>query len=531
LPPHITSPQQIHAYVQAQMAIQQQGQYSAGSSAVASTSASSSSYEGSNAASTSQVPYQMNGQLQYPSHDGAVFEADEIEMEMDSPPPPPSHSYSPSPPSSSSSAPSTPVASYAVEHTSLNPQAQQPFSAFDNHHVVSASSNRVFGFRPAASATKLSMHGYPLTAHGMDDEYSHQHKIDMDPQGIVPALLQGGSAPTTRVGTPMSSQARRHPQGHSISQPPSPHAISSKAHSSHSGSAAAAIARSASTTLSRPAASLLIPKPFRCPKPNCSKSYKQANGLKYHMTHGSCSFAPARDIEEVQALLASKRLAAAGSSSASAPTSPLDDNSVESLNASMAALSEADLRDLSIEAERRLRPFACGVGQCTRRYKNMNGLRYHYSHSGEHGAIGLALLASGQHECLRQNNGHSRYAASRERSMASATATPASASMSPSGRGTPMTENGDGSDVSTPTTPMQQQYPYPQSQRSPSLSLQPQSPYETHMQAYSQQQQAMPSHMQDQQQQQMAYMQQQYAQQQQYATAQQQPHMYGSMSP
>lgn len=30
----------------------------------------------------------------------------------------------------------------------------------------------------------------------------------------------------------------------------------------------------------------------------------------------------------------------------------------------------------------------------------MNGLRYHYQHSGDHGAIGLALLASGQHECL-----------------------------------------------------------------------------------------------------------------------------------
>jgi len=30
----------------------------------------------------------------------------------------------------------------------------------------------------------------------------------------------------------------------------------------------------------------------------------------------------------------------------------------------------------------------------------MNGLRYHYQHSGDHGAAGLALLSSGQHECL-----------------------------------------------------------------------------------------------------------------------------------
>lgn len=31
----------------------------------------------------------------------------------------------------------------------------------------------------------------------------------------------------------------------------------------------------------------------------------------------------------------------------------------------------------------------------------MNGLRYHYQHSGEHGAIGLALLASGNHDATK----------------------------------------------------------------------------------------------------------------------------------
>ncbi|THV04644.1 hypothetical protein K435DRAFT_961825 [Dendrothele bispora CBS 962.96] len=69
-------------------------------------------------------------------------------------------------------------------------------------------------------------------------------------------------------------------------------------------------------------------------------------------------------------------------------------------------LSEQELVALSLEAERKLKPFACGVGDCPRRYKNMNGLRYHYAHSGEHGAVGLAMLASGVHECL-QNNHHS----------------------------------------------------------------------------------------------------------------------------
>jgi transcription factor SFP1 len=35
--------------------------------------------------------------------------------------------------------------------------------------------------------------------------------------------------------------------------------------------------------------------PFRCPKPNCSKSYNQASGLKYHLTHGQCNYGPVKD--------------------------------------------------------------------------------------------------------------------------------------------------------------------------------------------------------------------------------------------
>jgi transcription factor SFP1 len=140
---------------------------------------------------------------------------------------------------------------------------------------------------------------------------------------------------------------------------------------------------------------LLLSKPFRCPKPNCNKSYKQANGLKYHMTHGSCNFAPPKDLEQVQALLASKRSAR------------------EAAGQEDQGITEGELREVEREAERRLRPFACGVSDCQRRYKNMNGLRYHYQHSGDHGAIGLALLASGQHECLQHAHGRSSNASSR----------------------------------------------------------------------------------------------------------------------
>ncbi|KAB5588553.1 Zinc finger protein [Ceratobasidium theobromae] len=115
----------------------------------------------------------------------------------------------------------------------------------------------------------------------------------------------------------------------------------------------------ASTTLSRPSTSLMLSKPFKCPTPGCNKSYKQANGLKYHITHGQCSFVP--------------------------------------MDPRLEGLEEEDY-------ERITRPYDCRVGNCTRRYKNMNGLRYHYQHSGAHGAVGLALLASGQHHLQTGTN-------------------------------------------------------------------------------------------------------------------------------
>ncbi|KAJ7618627.1 hypothetical protein FB45DRAFT_169771 [Roridomyces roridus] len=144
------------------------------------------------------------------------------------------------------------------------------------------------------------------------------------------------------------------------------------------------------------APSILLPhKPFRCPKPNCRKSYKQANGLKYHMTHGSCNLAPAHDVEAVRALLEGKRATAAAT-----VTEEEDDSSAaatpKEANTESAGLSQAEIN----EVEARVRPFACGVGDCSRRYKNMNGLRYHYQHSGDHGAVGLSLLAGGVHACL-----------------------------------------------------------------------------------------------------------------------------------
>ncbi|ODN79750.1 hypothetical protein L202_03663 [Cryptococcus amylolentus CBS 6039] len=94
-------------------------------------------------------------------------------------------------------------------------------------------------------------------------------------------------------------------------------------------------------------------KPWRCPNPGCNKAYKQSNGLKYHQQKGQCDF----------------------------------------------AIHDAvDLGLTLEEAEERNRPFVCAVGAgCTKRYRQMNGLKYHYLNSGEHGLYGLRMLQNGTH--------------------------------------------------------------------------------------------------------------------------------------
>jgi len=298
------------------------------------------------------------------------------------------------------------------------------------------------------------------------------------PTGCVPPALLYTSADNTPISTPSSSRIPSPTSGASYfnSLPGGSTASTTSASiktESPTASSAAATPR-ASTTLSRPASSLLLSKPFRCPKPNCNKSYKQANGLKYHMTHGSCNFAPPKDLEQVQALLASKR----------SQRQAAEANG-EEVDSSYGMISEGEMREVEREAERRLRPFACGVADCQRRYKNMNGLRYHYQHSGDHGAIGLALLASGQHECLQHAHGKSAHNSRHS------------------------TPGGNTSAASAPAHSQQQQHQHQMQMQTQSQQYHPQQQQQSQMQAQmaytsSAQQQYVRSHHQQQQQQQLS---------------------------
>ena len=316
-----------------------------------------------------------------PSYTQGSFDPDDMELDMEST----------SAPSSGSSSPpdtpiSTPLSSYPTHAQqafpmSSSPSGSRPVSAFDTTTVMPSRtgvSSYPAGFPPARSSGPAIVSraedafnayaGYsdysslmPGTnssvAQGGDDQQNFSGAYTSRTSCVPPALLLNSSA-TTPASTPDQSRVASPVSG-TLTYPnqpaimPAPSASSSQASASSSINQNASQTPRASTTLSRPATSLLLSKPFKCPKANCNKSYKQANGLKYHMTHGSCNFAPPKDLEQLQQLLASKR------SQKSDEGEPL---------------SDAELREVEKEAERRLRPYACGVGDCQRRYKNMNGL-------------------------------------------------------------------------------------------------------------------------------------------------------------
>ncbi|KAK4147747.1 uncharacterized protein C8A04DRAFT_24296 [Dichotomopilus funicola] len=86
-------------------------------------------------------------------------------------------------------------------------------------------------------------------------------------------------------------------------------------------------------------------KPFRCPVIGCEKAYKNQNGLKYHKTHGHS-------------------------------TQQLHENGDGTFSIVNPETSAPYPGTLGMEKEK---PFKCEV--CGKRYKNLNGLKYHKQHS------------------------------------------------------------------------------------------------------------------------------------------------------
>ena len=197
-------------------------------------------------------------------------------------------------------------------------------------------------------------------------------------------------------------------------------------------------------------------RPYKCPAPGCDKAYKQMNGLKYHRLHGHCnqnlrnvnsgnatsSPNTVTTASSTQGSTAQKpstpNILGAGVTSASAssndtsigtpgpvlgsgdataksdfkPDSPQSDVIMTGISTPAQGLFSSlnygtplgsptapnKQEPVSVSPAKNLnnaqpdKMYVCQVGNCDKRYKNLNGLRYHYLHSGSHGLLGLQLL-------------------------------------------------------------------------------------------------------------------------------------------
>lgn len=106
---------------------------------------------------------------------------------------------------------------------------------------------------------------------------------------------------------------------------------------------------------------VVVDKPYKCPVPGCDKAYKNQNGLKYHKLHGHCT---------ASVMLQDTSSPVAFSNDA-VVASPKGNPVVEN------------------------KPYKCEL--CNKRYKNLNGLKYHKAHS--HRQISMAQV---QREVLMQ---------------------------------------------------------------------------------------------------------------------------------
>lgn len=168
-------------------------------------------------------------------------------------------------------------------------------------------------------------------------------------------------------------------------------------------------------------------RPYKCLSPGCDKAYKQMNGLKYHRLHGQCNQNNLPPQQQLSAVVNDKTASASTSAdNASASTSSsvqpathttptpetMSAKASTANTATAATVEHSELagtpsppcstpgsprsssESISSEASKFERVYICQVGACGKRYKNLNGLRYHYLHSGSHGLLGMQLLAS-----------------------------------------------------------------------------------------------------------------------------------------
>ncbi|BFZ65223.1 Transcriptional regulator of ribosomal bioproteinsis proteins [Saitoella coloradoensis] len=105
--------------------------------------------------------------------------------------------------------------------------------------------------------------------------------------------------------------------------------------------------------IDHPGSTLVVDKPYKCKVPGCDKAYKNQNGLKYHKLHGHCN----------------------SNNPLQTSPPPVNTNAASVLGeGGLPALPASLTTHIAVE-----KPYRCEL--CCKRYKNLNGLKYHRAHS------------------------------------------------------------------------------------------------------------------------------------------------------
>ncbi|KAI8807863.1 hypothetical protein BJ742DRAFT_739467 [Cladochytrium replicatum] len=223
-------------------------------------------------------------------------------------------------------------------------------------------------------------------------------------------------------------------------------------------------------------------KIYRCPRPLCSKVYKNPNGLKYHLHHGQCELDPDSTVPV--------NSAGANSDQLSSQIFPPSSGSPDFASTPGGASPTVDDGSLASPSHIKIahRPYFCKVTNCrsssngVRRYKNLNGLKYHARVS--HPELDFTRHVKG---CSFTNRAGSPGIATDRRRPRRAAAEIASAGMKPDGLGGVRCEEGDEEeldatpeDSSTGSPRPQQRSPYDSYGHPPTSQQQQQQSYDSY---------------------------------------------------
>jgi transcription factor SFP1 len=218
-----------------------------------------------------------------------------------------------------------------------------------------ARTNSVFDFEPEIRASPKRCSSFPPPAPS-GRELSFDYPSQFSSSQSSPIETPDQSFPTTPVAVPLHDLDIHGPKEWAatewpfpITQISQPQAIRKSRHLQHPET----------PNVVSPENTIVVDKPYKCKNIGCDKAYKNMNGLKYHRIHGVCNKNNlSNDLGRASPAPMTPPASALSTPAPSTPGSP-------------AVTLQSGFNNPVVEEKK----YSCE--KCTKRYKNLNGLKYH----------------------------------------------------------------------------------------------------------------------------------------------------------